>query len=152
MLCLCFCWDMIDYIAECECCWQTMFFTCMQLKADYWWVECTACLLFRQYRSKSAARNTDTASDRQPRVKRIDVNYEYFDGGNHFCRCCNCFSINIFEHCQHLISSSHQQVDCVCWVFTLVNSCLQNYRVNDRAVMQYALILVCSSLLMCWML
>ena len=65
----------------------------------------------RQYRSKSTARSTDTASDRQSRVKRIDMNYEYFDGGNHFCRCCNCFSVNIFEHCQHLISSAHQQVN-----------------------------------------
>jgi len=68
----------------------------------------------RENRTKSTARIADTASDRQPRVKRIDVHYEYFDGGNHFCRYCNCFSVNIFEHCQHLISSSHQQVDRMC--------------------------------------
>jgi len=64
----------------------------------------------RNYRSKSTTRNTDGSADRQPRVRRIDVHYEYFDSGNHFCRCCNCFSVNIFEHCQHLISSAHQQV------------------------------------------
>jgi len=98
------------------------------------------CFLFRQSRSKSAARNTDGASDRQPRFKRIDVNYEYFDGGNHFCRCCNVFSINIFEHCQHLISSSHQQVAYVvlfcfhvCCAFT-VEDTTAVYRIMDSVI------------------
>jgi len=83
---------------------------------------CIFCVYGRQYRSKSTARNTDTTSDRdrQSRFKRINVNYEYFDGGNHFCRCCNCFSVNIFEHCQHLISSAHQQVDYISQSINLI--------------------------------
>jgi hypothetical protein len=43
--------------------------------------------------------------------KRVNTRFEYFDGGNHFCRCCNHLSANIFEYCQHLQTASHKLVN-----------------------------------------
>jgi len=39
-----------------------------------------------------------------------NVNYEYFDPGNHWCRVCNQISTNIFDVFAHLHSKKHQQV------------------------------------------
>jgi hypothetical protein len=62
----------------------------------------------RRYRSRWSA--SDDKGENEPvKGKRLDVKYEYFDGGNHFCLCCNFLSSNVFEYCQHLSSSAHQQ-------------------------------------------
>ena len=40
----------------------------------------------------------------------VEIQYEYFDGGDHWCRSCNRMSSNVFDMFSHLQSTRHQQV------------------------------------------
>ena len=50
------------------------------------------------------------STEEKPKLKKIHVNFEYFDGGSHWCRYCNVISDTINDFCDHLHSVGHQKV------------------------------------------
>ncbi len=47
----------------------------------------------------------------RPKLKfKVEVNYEYFDPGNHWCRLCNHVCGNVLDLCHHLRSKKHEGV------------------------------------------
>ena len=47
---------------------------------------------------------------KKPKLKKMTINYDYFDAGNHWCKSCNSLSSNIHDFLFHLGSKKHQQV------------------------------------------
>ena len=46
----------------------------------------------------------------EKKSKKMEVQCEYFDQGNHWCKLCNAVSGNLFDMFQHLHSNKHDKV------------------------------------------
>ena len=66
----------------------------------------------------------ETAKEEKNKHKKFFVKYEYFDGGNHWCRNCNHISSNVYDVFKHLESVQHLQVSC---------PSPGNYHLNNRS-------------------
>lgn len=44
------------------------------------------------------------------KLKKMTINYDYFDAGNHWCKHCIAVFSNIHDYLFHLGSKKHQQV------------------------------------------
>ena len=43
-------------------------------------------------------------------LKKSQINYQYFDPCNHWCKACNVMVGNVYEYFNHLASEEHKQV------------------------------------------